>query len=82
MNVFIGEYSVGKSNIIEAIYWLLGPVFPTFNRQQCKITILEKYKMKYLSLYILMIQVNYALLKNGRVMAVRKNMAYHVTIVT
>lgn len=32
MNVFIGENSVGKSNIIEAIYWLLGPVFPTFNK--------------------------------------------------
>jgi len=31
MNVFIGENSVGKSNVINAIYWLLGPVFPTFN---------------------------------------------------
>lgn len=32
MNVFIGENGVGKSNIIEAIYWLLGPVYPTFNK--------------------------------------------------
>jgi len=32
MNVFIGENSVGKSNIIDAMYMLLGPVFPSFNR--------------------------------------------------
>lgn len=36
LNVFIGENSVGKSNIIEAIYWLLGPVFPTFNSTMVK----------------------------------------------
>ena len=31
INVIIGENSVGKSNIIEAIYWLLGHSYPTFN---------------------------------------------------
>jgi putative ATP-dependent endonuclease of OLD family len=31
MNVFIGENSVGKSNIFDAINWLLGPIYPTFN---------------------------------------------------
>lgn len=31
LNVFIGENSVGKSNIFEAINWLLGPTYPTFN---------------------------------------------------
>lgn len=31
INVFIGENSVGKSNIFSAINWLLGPTYPTFN---------------------------------------------------
>ena len=31
VNVFIGENSVGKSNIFSAIEWLLGPIFPSFN---------------------------------------------------
>lgn len=31
VNVFIGENSVGKSNIFAAIEWLLGPVYPSFN---------------------------------------------------
>ena len=31
LNVFIGENGVGKSNIFEAINWLLGPTYPTFN---------------------------------------------------
>ena len=31
VNVFIGENSVGKSNIFAAIDWMLGPVFPSFN---------------------------------------------------
>lgn len=31
LNVFIGENSVGKSNIFDVINWLLGPVYPTFN---------------------------------------------------
>lgn len=31
VNVFIGENSTGKSNIFNAITWLLGPVYPTFN---------------------------------------------------
>jgi len=31
LNAFIGENSVGKSNIFDAINWLLGPVYPTFN---------------------------------------------------
>lgn len=31
LNVFIGENGVGKSNIFEAITWLLGPTYPTFN---------------------------------------------------
>ena len=31
VNVFIGENSVGKSNIFDAINWLLGPAYPTFN---------------------------------------------------
>ncbi len=31
LNVFIGENSVGKSNIFDAINWLLGPVYPSFN---------------------------------------------------
>jgi putative ATP-dependent endonuclease of the OLD family len=32
VNVFIGENSVGKSNIFDAINWLLGPLYPTFNQ--------------------------------------------------
>lgn len=31
LNAFIGENSVGKSNIFDAINWLLGPTYPTFN---------------------------------------------------
>ena len=31
VNVFIGENSVGKSNIFSAIDWMLGPVYPSFN---------------------------------------------------
>ena len=31
LNVFIGENGVGKSNIFDAINWLLGPTYPTFN---------------------------------------------------
>jgi len=31
LNAFIGENSVGKSNIFDAINWLLGPVYPSFN---------------------------------------------------
>ncbi len=31
VNVFIGENSVGKSNIFSAIEWMLGPVYPSFN---------------------------------------------------
>jgi putative ATP-dependent endonuclease of OLD family len=31
INSFIGENSVGKSNIFDAINWALGPVFPSFN---------------------------------------------------
>ena len=31
VNVFIGENSVGKSNIFSAIEWLLGPTYPSFN---------------------------------------------------
>jgi putative ATP-dependent endonuclease of OLD family len=31
LNVFIGENGVGKSNIFDAINWLLGPNYPTFN---------------------------------------------------
>lgn len=31
LNAFIGENGVGKSNIFEAINWLLGPFYPTFN---------------------------------------------------
>lgn len=31
VNVFIGENSVGKSNIFAAIEWILGPVYPSFN---------------------------------------------------
>ena len=31
VNVFIGENSVGKSNIFAAIEWVLGPVYPSFN---------------------------------------------------
>ena len=31
VNVFIGENSVGKSNIFAAIDWMLGPVYPSFN---------------------------------------------------
>jgi putative ATP-dependent endonuclease of OLD family len=30
MNAFIGENSVGKSNIFDAINWSLGPVYPSF----------------------------------------------------
>ena len=31
INVFIGENSVGKSNIFSALEWLLGPTYPSFN---------------------------------------------------
>ena len=31
VNVFIGENSVGKSNIFAAMEWVLGPVYPLFN---------------------------------------------------
>ncbi len=31
LNVFIGENGAGKSNIFEAINWLLGSTYPTFN---------------------------------------------------
>ena len=31
VNVFIGENSVGKSNIFAAINWVLGPIYPSFN---------------------------------------------------
>ncbi|MFO0016013.1 MAG: ATP-dependent nuclease [Synechococcaceae cyanobacterium] len=31
INAFIGENSVGKSNIFDAINWPLGPVWPSFN---------------------------------------------------
>ena len=31
VNVFIGENSVGKSNIFAAMEWILGPVYPSFN---------------------------------------------------
>ena len=31
LNVFIGENGAGKSNILDAINWLLGPTYPTFN---------------------------------------------------
>ena len=31
LNVFVGENSVGKSNIFNALEWLLGPVYPSFN---------------------------------------------------
>ena len=34
VNVFIGENSVGKSNIFSAIEWLLGPIYPSFNNFQ------------------------------------------------
>lgn len=30
-NIFIGENSVGKSNIFSAIEWLLGPTYPSLN---------------------------------------------------
>jgi len=31
LNAFIGENNTGKSNVFEAINWLLGPTYPTFN---------------------------------------------------
>ena len=31
LNAFIGENSVGKSNIFDAVNWLLGPIYPSFN---------------------------------------------------
>ncbi|MFN8333874.1 MAG: AAA family ATPase [Cyclobacteriaceae bacterium] len=31
INAFIGENSVGKSNIFDAVNWSLGPVYPSFN---------------------------------------------------
>ena len=36
LNAFIGENSAGKSNIMNAIYWLLGPVYPSFNSTQAE----------------------------------------------
>lgn len=35
LNVFIGENSVGKTNIFNAINWLLGPSWPSFNSTEC-----------------------------------------------
>lgn len=34
LNAFIGENSVGKSNIFNAINWLVGPMWPTLNSTQ------------------------------------------------
>ncbi|WP_316809222.1 ATP-dependent nuclease [Pedobacter agri] len=34
LNALIGENSVGKSNIFEAVTWLLGPVYPSFSNIQ------------------------------------------------
>ncbi|MDD5489294.1 MAG: AAA family ATPase [Candidatus Moranbacteria bacterium] len=34
LNAFIGENSVGKSNIFKAINWPIGPVYPSFNSTQ------------------------------------------------
>ncbi|UEG50315.1 AAA family ATPase [Ferruginibacter lapsinanis] len=34
INAFIGENSVGKSNIFNAINWCLGPIYPSFNATQ------------------------------------------------
>lgn len=31
LNAFIGENSVGKSNIFNALNWTIGPVYPSFN---------------------------------------------------
>ena len=31
LNAFIGANSTGKSNIFDAINWLLGPMYPSFN---------------------------------------------------
>jgi putative ATP-dependent endonuclease of OLD family len=31
LNAFIGANSTGKSNVFDAINWLLGPTYPTFN---------------------------------------------------
>ncbi len=31
LNAFIGENNTGKSNVFDAINWLLGPTYPTFN---------------------------------------------------
>lgn len=31
LNAFVGENSTGKSNIFDAINWLLGPTYPSFN---------------------------------------------------
>ena len=31
VNVFIGENSVGKSNVFSAVEWLLGSIYPSFN---------------------------------------------------
>jgi putative ATP-dependent endonuclease of the OLD family len=31
INAFIGENNTGKSNVFDAINWLLGPTYPTFN---------------------------------------------------
>ena len=32
INVFIGANNVGKSNILSAMEWLMGPTYPTANR--------------------------------------------------
>lgn len=34
LNAFIGENSVGKSNVFDAINWLIGPIWPSFNSCQ------------------------------------------------
>lgn len=31
LNAFIGANSTGKSNIFDAINWVLGPIYPSFN---------------------------------------------------
>lgn len=46
MNAFVGANSTGKSNIFEAITWLLGPTWPSFNSTKKEDHFLGDYSNK------------------------------------
>ena len=77
LNAFIGENNTGKSNVFEAINWLLGPTYPTFNStkksdhylgdEENKIFISLKFDNSYtFELNESKPKYNFLILKNGR----------------